>query len=137
MHFDITYDFEPEIPKYKIEVTENYEGDKWHAAVFITHNEHQDNFFEARGFDTPSELFDYVHDLANLPFEIEFYENNYKKTHNHRIMRVTKNYEGHKWQVDIYYFDDNYEIITQASTGFDTPAGVIEYLRELGNFQKD
>ena len=72
-----------------------------------------------------------------MEFEIEFYENNDKKKHNHRIMRVKENYEGHKWQVDIYYFDDNYETITQASTGFDTPAGVIEYLRELGNFPKE
>ena len=70
-----------------------------------------------------------------MEFEIEFYENNDKKKH--RIMRVTENYEGYRWHADIYYYDDNYEIITQASTGFDTPAGVIEYLRELGNFPKE
>ena len=136
MNFDITLvDQKDNSVEYRIEVTENYEGDKWHAAVFTVHNEHEDNFFEARGFDIPDKLFGYVHDLANLPFEIEFYENNDNKKH--RIMRVTENYEGYRWHADIYYYDDNYEIITQASTGFDTPAAVIEYLRELGKFPKE
>ena len=82
MHFDITLtDQKDNNIGYKIEVTKNYEGDKWHAAVFTVHihDEHEDEFFEARGFDTPEKLFDYLSDLGNFPMLNPFYNPDYFK----------------------------------------------------------
>jgi|TARA_B100000214_G_scaffold368516_1_gene340192 hypothetical protein len=82
MNFDITLiDQKDNYIGYKIEVAKNYEGDKWNATVFQfpTYDEHEDHFFEARGFDTPEELFDYLSDLGNFPMLNPFYNPDYFK----------------------------------------------------------
>ena len=48
--------------EYKIEITENYENDKFHVVVFETDqtpNEH----YETLGFDTEKQVFNYLQKL--------------------------------------------------------------------------
>ena len=50
--------------EYKIEITENYENDKFHVVVFETDqtpNEH----YETLGFDTEKQVFNYLQKLQN------------------------------------------------------------------------
>ena len=50
--------------EYKIEITENYENDKFHVVVFETDqtpNEH----YETVGFDTEKQVFNYLQKLQN------------------------------------------------------------------------
>mgnify|MGYP001213646235 CR=1 FL=1 len=49
---------------YRIEVTENYEGDKFHCVVFdssVLKEEH----IETQGFETEKEVFEFVRGLHN------------------------------------------------------------------------
>tara|TARA_E500000081_G_scaffold79920_1_gene81385 strand:+ start:543 stop:773 length:231 start_codon:yes stop_codon:yes gene_type:complete len=55
-------------PVWNIEVTENYEGDKWHVVVFEI-DDLDFNHFDTRGFDTPNEVFEYLRELGNFPKE--------------------------------------------------------------------
>ena len=84
MNFDITLiDQKDNSVGYRIEVTENYEGDKWHAAVFFVDKEPEGmcdaDFYDSRGFDTPEKLFDYLSDLGNFPMLNPFYNPDYFK----------------------------------------------------------
>ena len=57
--FNSNYDQE-----YSIEITENYENDKFHVVVFETDqtpNEH----YETVGFDTEKQVYDYLKQLQN------------------------------------------------------------------------
>tara|TARA_X000001388_G_scaffold69315_1_gene57764 strand:+ start:562 stop:765 length:204 start_codon:yes stop_codon:yes gene_type:complete len=57
--FNSNYDQE-----YSIEITENYEDDKFHVVVFETDqtpNEH----YETVGFDTEKQVYDYLKQLQN------------------------------------------------------------------------
>tara|TARA_R110000822_G_scaffold165580_1_gene306080 strand:+ start:66 stop:284 length:219 start_codon:yes stop_codon:yes gene_type:complete len=57
--FNSNYDQE-----YSIEITENYEDDKFHVVVFETDqtpNEH----YETKGFDTEKQVYDYLKQLQN------------------------------------------------------------------------
>jgi hypothetical protein len=50
--------------EYKIEITENYENDKFHVVVFETDqtpNEH----YETLGFDTEKQVYNYLQKLQN------------------------------------------------------------------------
>ena len=50
--------------EYKIEITENYENDKFHVVVFETDqtpNEH----YETLGFDTEKQVYSYLQKLQN------------------------------------------------------------------------
>ena len=50
--------------KYIVEITEDYEGDKFHIVVFETYctpNEH----YETLGFDTEKEVYDYLKKLQH------------------------------------------------------------------------
>ena len=50
--------------EYKIEITENYENDKFHVVVFETDqtpNEH----YETVGFDTEKQVYNYLQKLQN------------------------------------------------------------------------
>jgi len=50
--------------EYKIEITENYENDKFHVVVFETDqtpNEH----YETLGFNTEKQVFNYLQKLQN------------------------------------------------------------------------
>tara|TARA_R110000787_G_scaffold40996_1_gene101449 strand:- start:291 stop:524 length:234 start_codon:yes stop_codon:yes gene_type:complete len=50
--------------EFKIEITENYENDKFHVVVFETDqtpNEH----YETVGFDTEKQVFNYLQKLQN------------------------------------------------------------------------
>ena len=74
MNFDITLiDQKDNNIGYKIEVTKNYEGDKWHAAVFFVDKETEgmceDDFYDSRGFDTPADVIEYLRELGNFSKE--------------------------------------------------------------------
>ncbi len=68
MNFDIKIYSHDTSDVYKIEVTENYEGDKWHVVVFEI-DDLDFNHFDTRGFDTPNEVFEYLRELGNFPKE--------------------------------------------------------------------
>ena len=57
--FNSNYDQE-----YKVEITENYESDRFHVVVYETDqtpNEH----YETKGFDTEKQVFNYLKKLQN------------------------------------------------------------------------
>jgi len=50
--------------EYKVEITENYESDRFHVVVYETDqtpNEH----YETKGFDTEKQVYDYLKQLQN------------------------------------------------------------------------
>lgn len=68
MNFDIKIYSQDTSDVYQIEVTENYEGDKWHVVVFEIDGTDFIHF-DTRGFDTPNEVFEYLRELGNFPNE--------------------------------------------------------------------
>ena len=68
MNFDIKIYSQDTSDVYQIEVTENYEGDKWHVVVFEI-DDLDFNHFDTRGFDTPAAMLEYLRELGNFPKE--------------------------------------------------------------------
>ena len=75
MNFDIELNSQETSDVYQIQVTENYEGGKWHVVVFEVNQRMESdldlefNHFDTRGFDTPNEVFEYLRELGNFPKE--------------------------------------------------------------------
>jgi hypothetical protein len=49
---------------YSIEVTEDYEGDKWHVVVYESNTLPYEHY-ETIGFNTEREVFEYIRELQN------------------------------------------------------------------------
>ena len=49
---------------YSIEVTEDYEGDKWHVVVYESNTLPYEHY-ETIGFNTEKEVFEYIRELQN------------------------------------------------------------------------
>ena len=49
---------------YSIEVTEDYEGDKWHVVVYESSTVPYEHY-ETIGFNTEKEVFEYIRELQN------------------------------------------------------------------------
>ena len=49
---------------YSIEVTEDYEGDKWHVVVYESSTLPYEHY-ETIGFNTEKEVFEYIRELQN------------------------------------------------------------------------
>ena len=49
---------------YSIEVTEDYEGDKWHVVVYESSTVPYEHY-ETIGFNTEREVFEYIRELQN------------------------------------------------------------------------
>ena len=67
LSFTITLQTEPTgQTEFDLEITENYEGDKWHVAVYVRLAENNYEHWETVGLDTQAELFNYIRKLQNL-----------------------------------------------------------------------
>jgi hypothetical protein len=75
MNFDIELNSQETNDVYEIQVTENYEGDKWHVVVFEVNQRMKSdldlefNHFDTKGFDTPAAMIEYLRELGNFPKE--------------------------------------------------------------------
>ena len=49
---------------YSIEVTEDYEGDKWHVVVYESNTLPYEHY-ETIGFNTEKEVFEYIRELQS------------------------------------------------------------------------
>tara|TARA_R100000781_G_scaffold111414_1_gene77826 strand:- start:797 stop:1012 length:216 start_codon:yes stop_codon:yes gene_type:complete len=49
--------------KFYLEVTENYEGDKWHVAIYEKENGVHE-YYETKGFETMDEFINYLRQLT-------------------------------------------------------------------------
>ena len=47
---------------YEIDITENYEGDKWHVVVYEKDTLPYEHY-ETKGFNSEKEIFDYIRKL--------------------------------------------------------------------------
>ncbi len=50
---------------WEIEITENYEGDKWHAEIMEIDGTDY-HYSGSKGFDTEKQVFDYMRELENF-----------------------------------------------------------------------
>ena len=67
LSFNITLQTEPTGQnEFDLEITENYEGDKWHVAVFIRLAEKNYEHWETVGLDTITELFNYIRQIQKI-----------------------------------------------------------------------
>ena len=74
---DIHFSSDDNKTNYKAEVTENYEGDKFHVVVFVTDflNLNSDkvldqlrvqyDHFDTKGFDSIEKVYDYIKSIAS------------------------------------------------------------------------
>ena len=75
MNFDIELNSQETNDVYEIQVTENYEGDKWHVVVFEVNQRMKSdldlefNHFDTKGVDTPAAMIEYLRELGNFPKE--------------------------------------------------------------------